>query len=71
MVWISIILGIIEAIPTLLKLIQQIIDAIHGHPAQVMHEHAFLGVIRAWHDHKDPVKLEADLRALHSTLQAP
>ncbi len=70
MIWVSIILGIIEAIPGIINLIKQIVDAIHGHPAQAMHEHAFLGIVRAWHDHKDPIKLENDLNSLHMTLRA-
>jgi hypothetical protein len=69
MIWISLILGLIQAIPEIIDLIKRIIDAIHGHPLQAMHEHAFLGIVRAWGDHKDADKVKADLSALHSTLK--
>lgn len=68
MIWVSLILGIIQAIPSILKIIQEIVDLIHGHPAQAFHEHAFLGILAAWRDHRDPVKLEADLQAIHARL---
>lgn len=68
MIWISIIVSILTALPQLIALVKQIIDAIHGHPAQALHEHAFLGIIRAWTDHKDPAQLEDDLKKLAARL---
>lgn len=68
MIWISLILGIIQAIPSILNLLKMITDKLHGHPLQATHEHTFLGILQAWADHKDPAKLEADLQGLHAKL---
>ncbi len=62
MIWISIILGIIEAIPSLIKLIQMIVDALHKHPLQLQLEPKFLGLLADWKNHQNGAKLEADLK---------
>ncbi len=71
MIWVSLILGILQALPQLIDLIKKIVDLIHGHPAQAFHEHAFLGIVHAFWLHQDPVKLEDNLNALHARLSAP
>ena len=71
MIWISLILGILQALPTIIDLIKKIVDLIHGHPMQAFHEHAFMGIIQAWKYHQDPVKLEAELNDLHARLSTP
>ncbi len=68
MIWVTLILGLIQALPAILDLIKKIVDAIHGHPAQALHEHAFFGILNAWHHHKDPVLVQAELNALHARL---
>jgi hypothetical protein len=68
MIWVSIILSIIEAIPTLITVIQDILKAIHGNPVQ---HAAFRQLLTAHADFVDPVKAEADIRAFHAQVTAP
>lgn len=69
MVWITIILSILSALPQLISLIQEIWGAIHNKPAQL---HALMGLLLKHQDvnaaSTDEAKAaaEADLRAFHA-----
>lgn len=63
MIWISIILGIIQAIPTIIKVIEDILAAIKGNPVHIL---SFQQLLLKHADFVDPVAAEADLRAFHA-----
>ncbi len=50
MVWITLIIDLITALPGLIKLIQEIIAAIHGQPLpqRLAAEHEFMGHVLNW-----------------------
>lgn len=64
MIWISIILGIVEAIPGIIKLIQEILAAIHGQPlgTQLKMEQELRGHLMSIHFGGGPAAVDA----LHS-----
>ncbi len=68
MIWISIILAIIEAIPTIIDLIKKIIDLIHGHPLQIQHEITLHKILSDWHHDRDNMKVLAALHGLHASM---
>lgn len=70
MIWISIILGIIEAIPSLINVIQEIVAAIDNHPLQVRHQGELFSVLARWHGDKDGDRLKIDLAKLHTHVLA-
>lgn len=69
MIWISIILSIIEAIPAIITIIKDIIDLINGHPFQIQYEFQLHNVLANWQSHKDPERLKRELGGLHSALK--
>lgn len=72
MIWVSIILGLIEAIPGLIKLIQQIIAALHAAPPAVRlaKEPEFHGILAKWFHDRDSAAVEHSLAAFEQSLVA-
>lgn len=64
MIWISIILGIIQAIPSIIKLIQMIMEAIRNKKPEerVALEHEFHGILAHWHHKRDHGETETALK---------
>lgn len=71
MIWVSIILGIIEAIPSIINLIKLILAAIHGQTNltdRLMLVHEFESHLLNWHLDKDHPALEAAMKGLAGRL---
>jgi hypothetical protein len=67
MIWISIILSIIEAIPTIINIVKEILAAIKGHPANTL---AFQQLLLKHSDFVDAQAAEAQLKAFHGQVVA-
>lgn len=65
MLWVSIILGIIQALPEIITVIKDILAMIHGHPQHVL---AFQALLLKHADYVDPGVAKADLTAFHASL---
>lgn len=70
MIWISIILEIIQALPAIINIIKEIIALIEGHPLQLMHEVAFKQLLADYHASKDGAVLEHGLKSLRAQVLA-
>lgn len=68
MIWISLILSIIQALPQILNLIKEIIDLIHGHPFQIRYQLQLHTILSDWDKHRDTGKVEADLHGLKASI---
>ncbi len=73
MIWISIILGIIQALPAIITLIQELLTAISGQPlgARLRLEHQLQGHLLDWHTGGDVEKLKGSLAGMGSALSCP
>ncbi len=67
--WLQIILSIVEAFPAVLKIIQEVIALMAGHPAQLSHEHAFSSLLLDWEQRKDKSALVTGLQCLRDDLK--
>lgn len=68
MLWLSIILSILQAIPGIMTLVKQIVDQLHGHPLQPAKEAELMGLVSKWNTTKDNAQLEADLTTFGASL---
>jgi hypothetical protein len=66
--WLPIILGIIEVFPTVLKIVQEVIELLQAHPGEAAHAHAFHSLLLDWETHKDKSALVAGLQGLRDSL---
>lgn len=71
MIWITILFDLISALPSIIKLIQMLIAAIHGQThlgdrALLIHE--FESHLLNWHLDRDHIALESALKALAGRL---
>lgn len=71
MIWLSIIFAIIQAIPEIIKIIQAILAAIHGHGNQPVHRFALENALLTWHATQDHEALKANLNAMATNLGVP
>ncbi len=70
MLWISLVLGIIQAIPELISVIKAILDAIHGKPLsqRLEAEHRLQGHLLAWQKGGDKEALKEALSGMLGAL---
>ena len=69
MIWISLILSILQALPQIIDLIKEIIDLIHGHPFQIKYQLQLHTILSDWDQHRDTHRVQADLHSLKAAIQ--
>ena len=66
--WITIVMGLISAIPDIIKVIQDIIALLQSSSTPAIHQMALENHLLTWHLRRDPVELKAKLEQLKSDL---